>query len=82
MISEHLLTPGHEGSGAALQILHLLRSTNGCTVGDVCRLLGMSKATAQSALKGLQYRGRIRADGHGMAAMWKLALKKTPGGGV
>lgn len=72
---ERLLTPGQEGSGAALEILQLLHRTTpagGCTITDICGLLSMSQTTAKAALKGLHYRGRVRTDGHGMGAKWVI----------
>jgi len=79
-ISERLLTPGQEGSGAALEILQLLHRTTpagGCSLVDICALLGMSKTTAQAALKGLYSRGRVCTDGHGMGARWVLRTMES-----
>lgn len=69
------LSPGQEGSDAALQILHLLVKTKdagGCSLADVCGLLNLQKVTAQAAMKGLYLRGRIKSEGHGMAARWRV----------
>ena len=74
---ERLLTPGQEGSDEALQILQLLHRTTpagGCSITDVCGLLGMSKTTAQAAMTGLLRRGRICSDGHGTGAKWLICV--------
>lgn len=74
---ERLLTPGQEGSEEALAIVRLLYATkgaDGCSITDICGLLGMSQTVAKAALKGLHSRGRIRSDGHGMAARWVIQV--------
>jgi len=80
MESERLRTPGQEGSDAALEILQLLHRTTpagGCSLVDICGLLGVSKTTAQAALKGLYSRGRVCTDGHGMGARWVIKDRES-----